>query len=76
MNIGIQNRFLIAHPDGRVAYKEQGTIYLAKIGAEYLTSKLMIYKDFKAAQKVIDKDTCVLKGCTVKPVEITYEVIE
>lgn len=76
MIIGTQNRYMIVSDDGRVAVEETGTTYLAKMHETYLTSKVKVYKEPKAAQKAIEKSPHVLKGCKVKPVTITYEVEE
>ena len=61
--------------NGNAAYKEGSAIYTASFGQCYLTSKLLIYKEVKAAQKAIDK-SCALAGCKVVPVSVHYEVMK
>ena len=73
--IGSEFRCIIRDANGNVAYKEGSAIYTAPFGHGYLTSKLMVYKETKTAQKAIDKSP-LLKGkcCRVEVVKITYEV--
>lgn len=72
--IGTEHRYMIIAPDGRVAVEDNGTIYLSKFNEFYLTSRFKVYKESKAAYKAIEKHEHVLKGCSVKPVRIVYEV--
>lgn len=68
----MQDRYIIANQNGKVVCTEGTTVHLSE---PWSFANVKVFKEYRAAEKCMEKHKAILGGCHVEKVRVEYKTI-